>query len=438
MIIYLAIVILIAFAVRSSLVFVFKSYKVNPGNDNIDTGWSFGYETGRIAKALASGKGFSSPMPHGETGPTAWLMPIYPLFLSGIFKLFGIYTTSSAILTLIINCLFSALIVVPLFYLAQNLFGSPFGHIASFFYVIHPSSIWHSINTIWDTTLFALMALILIWWLFKLKDNRKIWKTVFFGLFFGMTALTNAVILAFLPAVLLWLFIRSPLCLKNRFLHISVIIVGIFLVLFPWLTRNYFVFNKPMLRSNFGLELKIGNNFDSWTGNIQRPTSNHFWLASHPSINKNEFQKYAKLGEIKYMDQCFREASEFISENPLKFIDMTFNRIITFWFGFLRDNNDWTGNLKISLSISNFKKLTYFLPVPFMLLGIFLALKKKIDIFPLIGYLLLVPLVYYITNVTNRYRFPVEPVVFLFAIYGFFSLPVINRLTGRVRSIASS
>ena len=38
----------------------------------------YGGETGAVAAAIASGRGFSSPLPRIQTGPTAWLTPIYP------------------------------------------------------------------------------------------------------------------------------------------------------------------------------------------------------------------------------------------------------------------------------------------------------------------------------------------------------------------------
>ena len=47
------------------------------GAHQIDDDWSFGYETGRVARALTEGEGFSSPF-RQPSGPTAWLMPAYP------------------------------------------------------------------------------------------------------------------------------------------------------------------------------------------------------------------------------------------------------------------------------------------------------------------------------------------------------------------------
>src|SRR4029077_14560341 len=65
----------------------------------------FAQETGSIAFALATGKGFSSPF-RGETGPTAWLTPVYPLLVSGIFRVFGAFTAGSFFAVVFLNALF--------------------------------------------------------------------------------------------------------------------------------------------------------------------------------------------------------------------------------------------------------------------------------------------------------------------------------------------
>src|SRR5271157_1574466 len=52
--------------------------------------WRLGGESGRIARSIAQGEGFSNPL-FGKTGPTAWLAPVFPYLLAGIFKIFGVY-----------------------------------------------------------------------------------------------------------------------------------------------------------------------------------------------------------------------------------------------------------------------------------------------------------------------------------------------------------
>src|SRR6202047_4790157 len=82
----------------------------------------FGFEVGRIARSIAAGHGYGNPM-YFQTAPAAWMTPIYPSLRAGIFKLFGTYSRNSAFVILGLNSLFSALICIPNFFIAQRSFG---------------------------------------------------------------------------------------------------------------------------------------------------------------------------------------------------------------------------------------------------------------------------------------------------------------------------
>ena len=71
--------------------------------------FQFGWEMGRVGRALATGYGFSDPF-DGHTGPTAWNPPLYPLLIGAVFRIFGVYTQLSAwvILAINLNSVFSA------------------------------------------------------------------------------------------------------------------------------------------------------------------------------------------------------------------------------------------------------------------------------------------------------------------------------------------
>src|SRR5580704_1063527 len=79
--------------------------------------WAFGL----IARSIASGHGFGSPL--ADTGLSALLPPVYSYLLAGIFKIFGIETKASVIAALSLNSLFSALTCVPVFLIAKRAFG---------------------------------------------------------------------------------------------------------------------------------------------------------------------------------------------------------------------------------------------------------------------------------------------------------------------------
>jgi hypothetical protein len=246
---------------------------------------------------------------------------------------------------------------------------------------------------------------------------------------------------------LTWLFLQHTSQKGKERKYIATVIVMAAITVTPWLLRNYAVFGRFMLRSNFGLELKLANNWET-SNALELTDGGHIptgkvWKRGHPSVNAEEFRLYASLGELNYVDRQYNEAVAFVWGNPKKFLWLTLRRIYYFWLGDLGGRNDWAGNLDISRPISGMKKLCYVLPLPFMVAGVFLAIKRNIKISPLVAFILLLPAVYYITHVAHRYRFPIEPTLLIFASYGFYSL--IRRMkkgfflgTDRPRSSSTS
>jgi uncharacterized protein (DUF486 family) len=108
----------LALVIRLAVIVIFHYYNVRTSEDH----FGFGYEMGRIARALATGHGYADPF-HGHTGPTAWIAPVFPLILSGIFKIFGVYSKLSALAILSFDSLISALIVPLVWETGERCFG---------------------------------------------------------------------------------------------------------------------------------------------------------------------------------------------------------------------------------------------------------------------------------------------------------------------------
>src|SRR6202167_3731256 len=87
--------ILAGLAIRLLTALFTYKYLLDPAEDYFGYGW----EGGRVARALASGHGFANPY-QGNSGPTAALPPLYPLIVGGVFKLSGIYSKASALILL--------------------------------------------------------------------------------------------------------------------------------------------------------------------------------------------------------------------------------------------------------------------------------------------------------------------------------------------------
>src|ERR1700675_3307768 len=110
--------VIVALALRLMVMVFAYTIQLDPSQDH----WVFGWETGRVARSIATGHGFSSPYSE-PTGPTALIPPVYTCLLAGVFKIFGVYTTASALVILTLNNLFSSLTCVPVYLIARRIFG---------------------------------------------------------------------------------------------------------------------------------------------------------------------------------------------------------------------------------------------------------------------------------------------------------------------------
>jgi len=365
----------------------------------------YGYELGRVARAIASGEGFSSPLRDMDTGPTAWFTPIYPYFVAGIFKVWGIYTNTSRFIIAAVNCLFAALTIIPIYSVAKKAFGEGAAIGASWVWVFLPTAIHFPIIWIWDTTLTALFFSLIFWATLSLRGIRKVVPWAGYGALWVVGGLINPSILSLFPFFLGWLLWserkESSLWLK----HAAAVLLLFTIGLVPWTVRNYRVFGKIIvLRSNFGLELWLGNNPD---------VIDMLSQMSHPNDNPVEAAKYRRLGEIAYMAEKEHEAFAFMRTHPVETVNNTFHRFVDIWLS----QTDSLVDLWSTASLYGKALLMFNCMLSLMsLLGVLYAHRSRNpDAAPFGMVLLIFPMVFYLTHSSPRYRFPMDPIIVVLA-----------------------
>ncbi len=255
-------IVLAALLVRLAVAAVCYRDVVKPRRDH----WPFGYETGRIARAIALGRGFADPL-FGHTGPTAWMTPGYPYLLAGIFKLFGVYSTRSALAILALQAVFAALTCIPLYLLALHWFGQQMALWAAWTWALFPYSIYLSSDFIWESTLTTLLVTLLFW--LTVTRARSRWRAlwVVLGLLWGLTALINPAPLAVLPLLAGWTVLQRQREGLPWRAGLSVMLALLLLSVVPWELRNYRLFHRWIpLRDNFWLEVAVGNDWKTFHG----------------------------------------------------------------------------------------------------------------------------------------------------------------------------
>ena len=361
----------------------------------------FQNEVGNVATAVAAGKGFCCLF-RQPTGPTAWLAPGYPLLVALVFKLFGTFTLASFYVTVALNCIFSSLACVPVYYSAQRIGGPLAAALAAGLWAVFPSGILMPFEWIWDTSLSALLATALLWATFELADGLNYRKAGLYGALWGISLLTNPALGLLLPFVFGWIFYRCPSANTRRASLLLLAAGVVVLVCLPWTVRNYLQFHRFIpLRSNFAYEFWSGNNeiFDEHSRSLNRIT------------RYEEVHLYSQLGETAFLHDKWLKAVDFVRTHPGLYFQLFGRRIIATWLG---TGTPWRDFLR---SDSPYVRLL-FLWNAFALLGVAaglvrLRLSHGLHLFPVAAFPVVFPFTFYVAHTSLRHRHPIDPIIAL-------------------------
>jgi len=358
-----------------------------------DDDFGFGFEMGRIGRSIAQGHGFSSPY-EGETGPSAWEPPLYPYLIGGVFKVFGIYSLASAWVLLSINSVFATLTTIPIFWIAHRTFGTRIAVWSAYAWALCPYVWYWSIHWIWDTTFTPLVLACVFLVALELQDWPGWRGWILFGALYGVGALANPTMLAFLPFCGLWIW-------RQRYRRGLPSVVGVVLasltflaVLSPWLIRNYEAFGQfVFIRNDFGLQFRLGNG----------PGADGMLMPYlQPNLNKLEFEKFRRMRELGYAAECKRIAFDWVRANPGRFVIISLKRFFYFWNGVPRPTS--------STAPIDFRSSAFLASSVLALWGLLRALQqKRPGAWLYAGLVLMYPTAYYFVFPHARYRHPMEP-----------------------------
>jgi 4-amino-4-deoxy-L-arabinose transferase-like glycosyltransferase len=403
-----AAMVVVALALRLAMAAADQSYKISPNLDHFD----FGYETGRVARSLAEGAGFSSPF-QGHTGPTAWLAPLFPVLVAGVFKIFGVYTQASAWTLLALNSLFSALTCWVIYAIAKDTVGSGVARWAGWTWALLPHAMWWASRWIWETSLSTLLLALALLLALRLERDARLRTWAAFGLMWGLIALTNPSCLSLLPFLGMWIAYRLSRQRRAWFAGAAASAVIFLAMVLPWTFRNYEVFHRVVpVRDNFGVEFWLGN------GDYSEGLWN-LWL--HPSTNELEMAKYNQMGEINYVRSKQQETMEFVRRHPARFLELCVHRAGWFWVGIPRPSDKPLLAETRNSSVVLFSLLGWW--------GAIMMIRRRRRGAWLVAFCLAVyPAVYYLTFVDPRYRHPIEPEMMIAGFY-LLSLAMPRRLS---------
>ena len=328
------------------------------------------------------------------TGPTAHLPPVIPVILGMIYRWFGLTSTAGYVsrLFVIVN---GSLLYALLPWLSERLGTTRqagfIGGIAGALLIEYHGHGEYLTGLV--------MGLLLVSFLGRWTKNRTTWwGSLLLGLAIGAAFHVQP---ALLPVMLgciafeLW-WSRN----QRNWAYLGVLVLGVVIACIPWGWRNYTTFNAIFfIRSNFGLELRIGNH-EGTAATFEEMLAHH--VPRHPKAQLSEARLLQEMGEIEYMRQAQSEALEWIRTNPGNFIWLILQRFANVWAGPLQRTKAAAGVFALTILAAwgawrTFSSLT----IP----------QRASFLIPLVTY----PLIYYIVAYMPRYRVPIDWILFILA-----------------------
>ena len=391
----LHLIVLVAIALRLAYLAVrvwrMQAWSIDPAG--------FGNEIGHVARSIAAGKGFSSPL-LGDTGPTAWFAPVFPYVLAGVLKLFGADSYASFVVALTLNAVFSALTCIPVFFIAQRLGGRRQAVWTAWAWAFFPVAVFLVVDYVWYSVLSTFIGAILLWSTMALRASNRPLAWAGYGLLWGLLLMTNPSFVSLIPFIGVWLILELRKRGHPWLRFAGTAVLTAILCCLPWTLRNYAVFHQFIpFRSNFGLEL--------WRYNSDRQLP-------HPSLDESERARYARMGEIAYMREKRREAVQFILGHPWLEARLAAARFVTMWTGSEHPIAELLATSKITVWT---RRLSEALISGLASVGLWLLYRRQNEYFwPIATFPIIFPLIYYITVAAEIYRHPVDPALIVLAI----------------------
>lgn len=364
-----------------------------------------GMEMGLLANSLVTGHGLSSPF-GGDTGPTAFIAPGYPLLVAATFKLLGTYSFRSALTIMMVQTIVNLLAIWLIMRVARELFNRQTSLVAGWISACSLPLLWMP-TILWDTSLSscALIGTVALALRLQRTTSNKLWAVI--GAYCGVVGLINPALLPTMFAITGWVVSLAP---SRRARGVTLAMLAFVVSFAAWPIRNALVFHAFVpTRTTVGFEL--------WMGNHQG-ASGFLDESLFPTFNERELADYKQAGEILYTSQKTGLAESYILHHPLHFLKLTLKRAARFWFG--SGSEHGSALFIIHATITSALGLT----------GLIILFSKHIRRTGLLFLIpiLLFPIPYYVTHAEFRYRLVLDPMIIILAAYGFIELLVRGHL----------
>lgn len=266
----------------------------------------------QMARKLLAGKVMTDSF-----GNAAFYSGGYPLFfLAPIYALFG----HSVLAAQFGNAVLGAVSTYLVYLLLRETKAGAVARVAGplMFALYVPS--WLYCEYLAKENLMTPLLLALVYVSARLHQHPTMRLALLGGAIVAALSITGSAALALLPLALAALVFANA-SISQRLRAGLAFLLAAMLLLAPWQYRNQQVIGSPVVNTNGGFNLYLGNN----------PNADGMFVSIAATPLGDSWKDIRSQGEVRASNQLRDAAIQWISENPVEFVQLALKKAVLFW-----------------------------------------------------------------------------------------------------------
>ncbi len=241
----------------------------------------------------------------------------YPLFvLAPIYFIFG----ETLLGVQLANLFLGGLAILLCYQIAKEAGAGQVGRLlASAIWALYLPASVYAVYLFKENLMVPLM-LGVVWCALRMARKPTLMVVLICGILFGLLALSGNAALSIVPIVAVAI-LYSPLNWPHRAVTGFLIMAIASAVSTPWLIRNARVLGVPILNTNGGFNLYLGNN----------PAATGKFISIADTPRGSTWQTLREIGEVQASATLGQEAKSWIKANPIPFSQLALKKAVYFW-----------------------------------------------------------------------------------------------------------
>jgi 4-amino-4-deoxy-L-arabinose transferase-like glycosyltransferase len=159
-----------------------------------------------------------------------------------------------------------------------------------------------------------------IWCILQLAYQPSKKTAVGCGILFGLLALTGNAALSLVAAVIPAL-VFAPATTSRKIIFTTLIFTIAIIISAPWMIRNASVIGSPVMNTNGGFNLYLGNN----------PAATGYFVSIADTPRGSTWGDLREIGEVQASETLKQEAITWIKDHPVDFLTLAVKKAVYFW-----------------------------------------------------------------------------------------------------------